>query len=259
MSAELGLPWAVRAFGRDDAETVRQIVKDALAAAALQSQDAQDASRARRMDPFGHSLWPLQFQELADRIAKGMPDKHRLENLDGYSLAVVNGYVLYPVRSVKPKEKAKNAGLRKPVSKFRRQIFSAIGPEPHQTGLWDLQSVEESAKDIQTLLRRLGPKSRLVVISYVCEYKLGLTDGYWGEAELNFQDGTLTFHDGEQLHLTATVSTDTRQRAAQEYNRRSQPFNGGDLPEIRLGTNQGHQRPVTEAEPSQPQTSDEKE
>jgi hypothetical protein len=259
VGAELGLPWAERVFGKDDAETLRGIIKEALTAACVQSQDAQDASRARRLDPFGHSLWPLQFQELADRIAEGMPDKHRLEYLEGYSLAVINGYVLYPVRSAKPKDKAKNAMVRKPVSKFRRRIFSAIGPEPHQEGLWPLQAAEEVAKDVQSLLARLGSESRLAVISYVCEFKPGLTDVFWGEAELNFQNGTLAFHDGESLSLLPNVGAAARQRATQESNRRSQAFSGGDLPEIRLGTNPSHQRPITEAQPSKPQTNDEKE
>lgn len=83
VGAELGLPWAERVFGKDDADKLRSIIKEALTAACVQSQDAQDASRARRLDPFGHSLWPLQFQELADRIAEGMPGKHRLEYLEG--------------------------------------------------------------------------------------------------------------------------------------------------------------------------------
>ena len=259
MGAELGLPWAERVFGKDDADKLRSIIKEALTAACVQSQDAQDASRARRLDPFGHSLWPLQFQELADRIAEGMPGKHRLEYLEGNSLAVVNGYVLYPVRSAKPKDKAKNATVRKPVSKFRRRIFSAIGPEPKKEGLWPLQAAEEVAKDVHALLARLGPESRLAVISYVCEFKPGLTDIFWGEAELDFQDGTLAFHDGESLSLLPTVSADAHQRAAQQSNRRSQAFSDGDLPEISLGTNPSHQPPTPEAEPSQPQINDEKE
>ena len=259
MSTETGLPWAERAFGKDDADTLRSVVKDALIAACVQSQDAQDASRSRRLDPFGHSLWPLQFQELADRIVEKMPGKHRLERLEGHSLAIIDGYVLYPVRSAQPKEKAKNGMVHKPVSKTRRRIFAAIGPEPQQEGLWALPSADEVAKDMRTLLKRLGPNSRLVVISYVCEYRPGLTDVFWGEAELDFQDGSLDFHDGEVLSLASTTSADARQQAVRrEADRHSKAFSSGDVPEIPLGTNPSHQRPITEAEPSQPQTDDEK-
>ena len=57
-----------------------------------------------------------------------LPDRHRLEELDSYSLAIVDNYVLYPVRSVNVRSvRAQDAKVRKPVSKLRRQMFAALG------------------------------------------------------------------------------------------------------------------------------------
>lgn len=257
MSTALGLRWADRAFG-SDADTLREVITRALAAACSQSQGAQDVSRARAKYPFGSSLWTLQFQELADGIALEMPDRHRLERLDNYSLAIVNGYVLYPVRAVSGMlAKARDAKVRKPVSKFRRQMFCALGPQPFQAGLWPEQHAEKAATDMRTLMTRLGPNARLAVISYVCEYKAGLTDMYWGEAKLNFRDGSLTFHEGEGLPVAPAANANFVQRGDLASARQSRAFDGGDLPEIALGVNAHHQPPVTEPEPSKPHTSDE--
>jgi hypothetical protein len=259
VGAESSLPWADRIFGSDAAD-LRQVVVKALAAACSQSQGAQDVSRARKKYPFGSSLWTLQFQELADRIAVKLPDRHRLEELDSYSLAIVDNYVLYPVRSVNVKSvRAQDAKVRKPVSKLRRQMFAALGPEPYQPGLWPEQPAEEAAKDMRTLITRLGPDTHLAVISYVCDYKAGLTDIYWGEAELHVHDGALTFHDGEDLPLASTALAAPSQRSASDSTLPSRTFDGGDLPEIPLGVNPSHQAPVTEPEQPQPRTSDEEE
>lgn len=257
MATEPSLPWADRVFG-NDAATLRQVIVKSLAAACSQSQNAQDASRARKKYPFGSSLWTLQYQELADRLARKMPDRHRLEQLDSYSLAIVNNYVLYPVRSLNVKSvKAKEAKVRKPVSKIRRQMFFALGPEPIQPGLWPEQPAEEAAKDMRTLMTRLGPNARLAAISYLCDYTAGLVDIYWGDAELNVRDGSLTFHDGEDLPLAPAVSVNSAQRSSSSLHVRA--FDGGDLPKIPLGINTSHQPPAAEAEPSQPRASDEKE
>lgn len=259
MGAKPSLPWADRIFG-NDAATLRQVIVASLTAACSQSQDAQDVSRARKKYPFGSSLWTLQFQELADRIALKMPGRHRLEPLDSYPLAVVSDYVLYPVRSVNVRSvKAKDAKVRKPVSKLRRQMFSALGPESFQPGLWPDQPAEEAAKDMRTLITRLGADAHLAVISYVCDYTAGLTDIYWGDAELNLHDGALTYHDGEDLPLTSAAIANSGQRLGVGSNLPSRAFDGGDLPEIRLGVNASHQPPTTEAEPPKPQTSDEEE
>ena len=236
------------------------MVVEALAAACSQSQGAQDISRARKKVPFGGSLWTLQFQELADRIAAKLPDRHRVAELDSYSLAVVNNYVLYPVRSVNVRSiKAQDAKVRKPVSKLRRKMFAAIGPKPYQPGLWPAQLAEEAAKDMRTLITRLGPDTHLAVISYVCDYKAGLTDIYWGEAELNVHDGASTFHDGEALPLVSAASAVSGRRSASGSTHPSRTFDGGDLPEISLDVNPGHQTPLTEPEPHRPRTSDEEE
>lgn len=250
MGAESSLPWADRIFG-DDADDLRQVVVKALAAACSQSQDAQDVSRARKKVPFGGSLWTLQFQEVAGIAAK-LPDLHRVAELDSYSLVVVNNYVLYPVRSVNVRSaRAQDAKMRKPVSKLRRKMFAALGPEPYQPGLWPVQAVEEAAKDMRMLITRLGPDTHLAVISYVCDYMAGLTDIYWGEAELNVHDGALTFHDGEDLPLVSAASAAPGQRSASGSTLPSRTFDGGDLPDIPLGVNPGHQTPVTEPEPPQ--------
>jgi hypothetical protein len=259
VGAQPSLTWADKIFGTD-AATLRQVIVKSLAAACSQSQDAQDVSRARKKYPFGSSLWTLQFQELADRIETEMPGRHRLEALDSYSLAIVNNYVLYPIRSVNVKSvKAKDAKVRKPVSKLRRQMFSSLGPELFQPGLWPEQPAEEAAKDMRTLITRLGPDAHLAVISYVCDYTAGLTNIYWGEAELNVHDGALTFHDGEDLPLASAVTVNSGQRIGLGSNLSSRAFDVGDPPEIRLGVNVSHQPPVTEPEPPRPQTSDEEE
>ena len=86
MRAKPGCPWGDRNFG-PDAPDLRQAVVQALTDACVHSRDAQDVSGARTLDPFGHTLKTLQFQELADQIEALLPNRHRIEKLDRYSLA----------------------------------------------------------------------------------------------------------------------------------------------------------------------------
>lgn len=259
MSAEPGRPWADETFD-DDAAKLRKVITQALTAACVQSRDAQDVSRARRKHPFGSALWTLQFQELADRVAAEMPDRHRLEDLDNYSLVIVGNCVLYPVRSVNTKSaKAKDGKVRKPVSKLRRRMFSVLGPKPYQGGLWPELAGDDHASDLRTLIARLGADTRLVAISYVCSYKTGLTDIYWGEAELDARNGALVFHDGEGLSLTSAPSGTNRSLWPAGSGTNSRAFDGGEPPEISLDANPSHQAPRTEPELPQPSASDEEE
>jgi hypothetical protein len=257
VSNESSLFWADRKFG-SDAPALRRVVRKSLTAACTQSQNAQDSSRARKNHPFGSSLWTLQFQELADGIAQEFPDRHRLVELQNYSLAIVNNHVLYPVRSVNPRSaKAKEARVRKPVSPLRRQMFSVLGPEPIQTALWLEQTAQETARDVRTLMTRLGPSVHLVTISYVGGYKNGLVDIYMGDAELNARDGSLIYHDGEGVPVVPVVAKSAR-KAIRSV--KSRAFDGGDPPEISLGVNVSHQPSASEAEPTKPSAvSDEEE
>lgn len=247
MSIESNHLWADRVFG-SDADALREVIRKSLNAACVQSQNAQASSRARKKYPFGSSLWTLQFQELEDRIVKKFPGRHRVVALDTYSLAVFDDYVLYPVRSANAKSpKAKEATVRKPVSKLRRQMFSALGPEPIQGGLWHEPTVQETARDMRTLMTRLGPSAKLVVISFVCDYKTGLVDIYWGDAELDVHTGQLSFHDGEEVSVTLELAKPARRR---RRDRGAAAFDGGEMPEISLGVNVSRQPSSAEPEPA---------
>src|SRR5713226_2438207 len=90
--------WADRIFG-SDAERLRQAIAGALTQSYIRSRDAQDVSGARYLIPFGQTLATLQYQLLAEHIKKLLPGRCRIEKLDQYELAVVNDYVLYPLRS----------------------------------------------------------------------------------------------------------------------------------------------------------------
>ncbi len=254
MSAKSGCPWGDRNFG-PDAPDLRQAVVQALTDACVHSRDAQDVSGARTLDPFGHTLKTLQFQELADQIEALLPDRHRIEKLDRYSLAVVNNFILYPVRSVNGKSaKAKDGSVRKPVSKLRRRMFTALGPAPYQPSLTS-EWADEAAEDLRTLIARLGKGTRLAAISYVCSFDTGLSDVYWGEAELNVRDGSLIFHDGESLSVVPALGGVRRGLptvADASDGVGSRAFDGGAPPEFDLAANPSHQTPITESEPPQP-------
>ncbi|MGD0705704.1 MAG: hypothetical protein ABSA02_38210 [Trebonia sp.] len=252
MSIDSNHLWADRAFG-SDADALREVIRKSLTAASTQSQNAQSSSRARKKYPFGSSLWTLQFQELEDRMVKKFGDRVRIVPLDNYSLAVFDSYVLYPVRSANLKSsKAKEGRVRKPVSKLRRQMYSVLGPEPIQDGLWPEQAAQESVRDLRTLMTRLGPSARLASISYVCDYKTGLVDIYWGDAELDARSGELSFRDGEEVPVVVKVAKPVRKR------RRDvgvSAFDGGEMPRINLGINVTRQPSSPEAEPVKPMTS----
>jgi hypothetical protein len=250
--------WAESRFG-SDAPGLRQAVVDGLKEAYVGSRDAQDISGAEALDPFGHTLKTLQFQKLAERIANLLPERHRIVKLDRYSLAVVNNFVLYPARNADPHATHAEYGrVRRPVSKFRRRIFSALGPEPYQLPLAaDLEPEEPSAEDLRTLLARLGKDTRLVAISYICGYSTGILDACWGEAELNMHDGSLIFHDGEKLTITPAVTGARRPPWSAGNASTSRSFDGGEPPKVDMMPNPAHQNPAAEAEPAQPLSSDE--
>jgi hypothetical protein len=243
--------WADRKFG-SDADALREVIRKSLNAASTQSQNAQSSSRARKKYPFGSSLWTLQFQELEDRMVKKFGERVRIVPLDNYSLAVFDSYVLYPVRSANRKSsKAKEGRVRKP-SKLRRQMYSVLGPEPIQDGLWPEQAAQDSVRDIRTLMTRLGPGTHLATISYVCDYKTGLVDIYCGDAELDASSGQLSFHDGEEVPVLLKVTKPVRKRRRDVG---GGAFDGGEMPKINLGVNVTRQPASPEAEPVKPMTS----
>lgn len=258
MSTEPVKLWAEKAFGSDAAD-LRQVVAEALADAYTRSRDAQDVTGATRLDPFGHSLKALQFQLLAERVEEKLPGRHRLEILASYSLAVVNNFVLYPVRVTDPKgQSAKGGVVRKPVSKLRRRMFTALGPEPYQLSLSpEWEDGEPGAKDIRRLVARLGKNTRLAAISYICRFGVGIVDVHWGEAELNVRSGSLTFHDGEDLTIRPALGTSYHGpliAAGAPSSPRS--FDSGTPPKFDLEANRTHQTPAAEAESPQPLADD---
>lgn len=247
--------WSDKNFG-SDAPALRETIRLALQDACVQSQNAQDASGSEYLDPFGHALKGLQFQVLADRARTLLPKQHRIEKLDRYSLVIVNSFVLYPIRSTNPRSsEAKKGSVRTPVSKLRRRLFDALGPEPHQPPLspeWD----EDDAKDLRTLIARLGEASRLAAISYVCSYQAGLSDIHLGEAELNFRDGSLSFHRGENLSVLGTQGrAGTNLHPVGASSGAGTPaFDSGEPSVFDLEANRSHQTPTSEPEPPQPRS-----
>ncbi len=262
MTTEPTRVWADRVFG-SDAANLRQAIAGALTESYIRSRDAQDVSGARYLIPFGHTLATLQYQLLAEHIEKLLPGRYRIEKLDQYELAVVNNHVLYPLRSADPNAtRAKDGVVRKPLSKLRRRMFAALGPKPHQEAItpeWEVN--EPSAEDIRALMARLGADSRLAAISYVCRFDTGIMDVYLGEAELNTRDGSLHFHDGENLPVTATQGPAYRVPLRASFNSEVGPraFDGGTPPEFKLESNPSHQTPVIEPEPPQPLSSGDEE
>jgi hypothetical protein len=242
--------WADRAFGKD-ADRVRKVIRESLKAAYSQSASAQNSSRARKKYPFGSSLWTLQFQELEDRMVKKFGGSVGIEPLDNYSLVVFGNCVLHPVRSMNLKSsKAKDARVRKPVSKVRRQMYSELGPKPAhiQDGLWPVAAAQASARDVRTLMTRLGPSARLVTISYVCDLGPGLIDVYIGDAELDVQSGQLSFRDGEEVSVGAKIVKPPRKSRKVE----GRAFDDGEVPLINLGVNVSRHQSSPEAEPEKP-------
>jgi hypothetical protein len=254
--------WADRIFG-SDAVHLRQAIASALTDAYTRSRDAQDVSGAKKLNPFGHTLATLQYQLLAEEIEKALPGRCRIEKLDQYELVVVNNYVLYPLRSADPRaERAKDGVVRKPLSKLRRRMFIALGPKPHQEVITpELEPDEPSTEDVRALIARLGKGTRLAAISYVCRIDTGVTDVYLGAAELNARDGSLYFHDGENLPvITVQGSVYRAPRIANASTEdRSRAFDRGAPPEIKLESNPSHQTPIIEPEPPQPLSDDEEE
>ena len=177
---------------------------------------------------------------------------------------IVNNFVLYPARSVGRKATcAKDGQFQVPVSTLRRRMFQALGPPPIQPALSEgLEPPEPSAEDLRALLARLGKNSRLAAISYLCSPDTGVTDIYWGEPELNFRNGRLTFQRGERIPAATTA------RAGYLQQLRTVPvlssstagtFDQGTPPGLDLMAKAPDEPRVLEPEPIRPQTSDEQE
>ena len=253
--------WSQTRFGTE-ADDLREKIAGASTDAYLGARDAQDASGAATNDPYGHTLKVLQFQLLAETV--GQLPAARTIKLDRYPLVIIAGCVLYPARSLDHKTtRAKEGRLRVPVSTIRRRLFAALGAKSAKPALApSLEPPEPSVQDLRTLLARLGAGTHLVAISYIASLAAGITDIYWGDAELRTDDGSLIFHDGEPIPIIRRENrlNHSRLRAVSaESIGTSVAFDQGHPPELQLSKKPPLEAPIHEAEPPFEILSDEEE
>jgi hypothetical protein len=246
-------------FGRNTAK-LREVIPKALVDANVRAREGHDGAKLATLDVYGHGLAVAQFEELANQIAA--LDGARMVKLRRYYLAVLDGWVFYPLRyaddNLTPIEKAQ---IRRPVSKLRRQLFAAHGPKPRQPAL-DESLEFPTAEELHEAFPQLGEDTRLCLVAYACNVNSGVLNAAWGEAELH-ADGSLTWHGQPQpllLPVREPTGRTTVHGAAAAANGSAAPssdkrqrFDAGEQPDtpVRPRTTP-HSSPDSEQQPTKP-------
>jgi hypothetical protein len=201
--------WTIERFGPALAAQLWQRVPCALGCAVNRARDAHDASQMTTNHAFGSARWPIQYEELV---------KH-LDDLDGattvrlrrtfYQLVIVGGHLILPwYYAQTPDVRMRDARLGHSFGLVAREIVARFGPPPHWTQLSLLPTDDEEEREVdeaRSVLYRLDPPPKVLIVGYACNARHGLLGVWWGEAALGDDDELHWYHD-EQLPIPAETA-----------------------------------------------------
>ncbi|WUH98733.1 hypothetical protein OHR68_35315 [Spirillospora sp. NBC_00431] len=200
--------WATNRFG-ERAGLVRRTVAESVLRAIRNAQDAQEDSQTDRAYPFGWALHPRKFEALHEGF-KDQPGFNSVRPHGSiHQMTVVSGNLLFPFCFAKDRSinvmKAKITEDK--VSGLLKVLFALFGPERTIEQLTlDSEDEEESKRLIAVAdsLSRLPEDTELVLVPYACNFKAGLLELWWGDAELLDDRGHLEWHHCEEIPVPDT-------------------------------------------------------
>ncbi|MFJ9410499.1 hypothetical protein [Streptomyces sp. NPDC101393] len=137
----------------------------------------------------------MQYEALAAGLAAF--DGATAIRLQGRTVMVIDGKVIYPIRYAKKDDPVTTARLRRAFG-FRADLIRRHGPEPRQQA-FDLGLDELDAPEVHPDIALLPPEYQLITIAYACSMERGVMRVEWGTAELRREDRYLIWHRHEPL------------------------------------------------------------
>lgn len=187
-------PWAKDTFG-----TLADQLAEKIAAGLLEAHDrarhGHEGVHTQTLEAYGHGLHAAQYETLTARLAPLEGAVAR--RLQGRTVMVIGGNVIYPIRYAKKDVPVTAARLRKAAG-FRADLIRRHGPEPMQQTL-DLGLEELDEHHVHPDLALLPPELRLIIVAYACSMQQGVMRAEWGSAELRREDRYLIWHHHEPL------------------------------------------------------------
>jgi hypothetical protein len=186
--------WARETFG-DIAGELADIIPACLVRAHDRARTGQEGVHTQTLEAYGHGLYAVQYEELAAGIS-GLGEPVRLQ---GRTMMLVRGHLIYPLRYAKKDVPVTAARLRRATG-FRADLIRRHGPPPLQQA-FDLDWGELEDSEVHPDLELLPEDVRLVLVAYACSMEKGVMRIEWGSAELRREDRYLIWHRHEPLPI----------------------------------------------------------
>lgn len=191
--------WAQDTFG-DLASELVDVIPACLVRAHSRARTGHEGVQTQTLEAYGHGLYAVQYEELAEGLASyGDPVR-----LQGRTLMLIRGHVIYPLRYAKKDVPVTAARLRRATG-LRADLIRRHGPEPMQQAL-DLGLDDLEPEEVHPDLELIPEDVRLVLVAYACSMDKGVMRAEWGAAELRREDRYLIWHHHEPL-LVGTQGT----------------------------------------------------
>ncbi|MEU8939137.1 hypothetical protein AB0C97_13985 [Streptomyces goshikiensis] len=177
------------------ADQLAEVIPHCLVRAHDRARHGHEGVHTQTLEAYGHGLHAVQYEELAAGLASiGDATPVRLQ---GRTVMIVGGQVIYPIRYAKKDVPVSAARLRKAVG-FRADLIRRHGPEPMQQA-FDFGLEELDGPEAHPDLGLLPEDVRLVLVAYACSMERGIMRIEWGSAELRREDRYLIWHHHEPL------------------------------------------------------------
>jgi hypothetical protein len=188
--------WADKIFG-DTASQLVELIPASLVRAHARARSGHEGVQTQTLEAYGHGLYAAQYEEL--EVGLGSLPEATPVRLQGRTLMILSGHVIYPFRYAKKDVPVTAARLRRATG-FRADLIRRHGPEPMQQA-FDLGLDELDEPDARTDLALLSEDTQLVLVAYACSMAEGVMRIAWGSAELRREDRYLIWHHHERLPL----------------------------------------------------------
>lgn len=184
--------WARETFG-DIAGELADVIPACLLRAHDRARIGHEGVHTQTLEAYGHGLYAAQYEELASGIS-GLGEAVRLQ---GRTMMLVRGHLIYPLRYAKKDVPVTAARLRRATG-FRAELIRRHGPPPRQQA-FDLDWGQLDDSEVHPDLELLPEDVQLVLVAYACSMEKGVMRIEWGSAELRREDRYLIWHRHEPL------------------------------------------------------------
>ncbi|MFD7884309.1 hypothetical protein ACFV3N_17945 [Streptomyces bauhiniae] len=186
--------WARVTFG-DIAGELADIIPACLNRAHERARTGHEGVHTQTLEAYGHGLYAVQYEELVSGMA-GLGEPVRLQ---GRTMMLVRGQLIYPLRYAKRNVPVTTARLRRATG-FRADLIRRHGA-PSRQQMLDLDWGDLDDSEVHRDLEMLPDDVQLVLVPYACSMEQGVMHVEWGSAELRREDRYLIWHQHEPLSV----------------------------------------------------------